>query len=68
MPISSMSGESYIEAHMFPVMYYTHILYDTFLIGQGLASEKIIMYLLILVGFVVGLFTIGTLLLKKEMK
>ncbi|WP_151900504.1 ABC transporter permease [Sulfurimonas hydrogeniphila] len=68
MPISSMSGESYIEAHMFPVMYYTHILYDTFLIGQGLASEKIIMYLLILVGFVVGLFTVGTLLLKKEMR
>jgi ABC-type multidrug transport system permease subunit len=68
MPISSMSGESYIEAHMFPVMYYNHILYDVFLIGQGLASQKIIMYLLILVGFFIGLFSVGTLLLKKEMR
>ena len=68
MPISSMSGESYIEAHSFPVMYYTHILYDTFLIGQGLASEKIVLYLLILGGFFLMFFSIGTLLLKKEMK
>jgi ABC-type multidrug transport system permease subunit len=68
MPISSMSGESYVEAHMFPVMYYTHILYDTFLIGQGLASEKNILYLFILVGFFLGFFSIGTMLLKKEMK
>ena len=68
MPISSMVGESYIEAHMFPVMYYNHIVYDTFLIGQGLRSEKIIMYLFILVGFVALLFSAGRLLLKKEMK
>jgi len=68
MPISSMVGESYIEAHMFPVMYYNHIIYDTFLIGQGLRSEKIIMYLFILVGFVALLFSAGKLLLKKEMK
>ncbi len=68
MPISSMQGESYIEAHMFPVMYYNHILYDTFLIGQGLDSSKIILYLAILVGFLLLFFTSGVLLLKKEMK
>ncbi len=68
MPISSMVGDSYVEAHMFPVMYYNHILYDTFLIGQGLSSETNILYLFILAGFFFGLFGIGTLLLKKEMK
>jgi len=68
MPISSMSGESYIEAHIFPIMYYNHIIYDTFLIGQGLASDKILSYLLILVGFLIFLFTSGVLLLKKELK
>jgi ABC-type multidrug transport system permease subunit len=68
MPISSMEGESYIEAHMFPVMYYNHILYDTFLIGQGLASEKIVLYLLILVGFFFAFFAVGTMLLRKEMR
>lgn len=68
MPISSMEGESYIEAHIFPVMYYNHILYDTFLIGQGLSSEKILLYLGILVGFLLFFFTAGTLLLKKEMR
>lgn len=68
MPISSMSGESYIEAHLFPVMYYNHILYDTFLIGQGLASEKILLYLAILVGFFIFFFTSGLLFLKKELK
>ncbi len=68
MPISSMEGESYIEAHMFPVMYYNHILYDTFLIGQGIDSFKIILYLSILVGFLLLFFISGILLLKKEMK
>jgi ABC-type multidrug transport system permease subunit len=68
MPISSMKGESYIEAHMFPVMYYNHILYDAFLIGQGLSSEKIVLYLTILFGFLLFFFTSGMLLLKKEMR
>lgn len=68
MPISSMSGESYIEAHLFPVMYYNHILYDTFLIGQGLESDKILLYLVILIGFLIFFFTSGVLLLKKEIK
>jgi ABC-type multidrug transport system permease subunit len=68
MPISSMSGESYIQAHLFPVMYYNHILYDAFLIGQGVASDKVLLYLCILVGFLVFFFTSGVLLLKKEIK
>lgn len=68
MPISSMIGESYIEAHIFPVMYYNHIIYDTFLIGEGLKSQTNVIYLLILAGYSVILFSVGALLLKKEMK
>ncbi|WP_295417684.1 ABC transporter permease [Sulfurovum sp.] len=68
MPISSMVGESYIEAHMFPVMYYTHILYDTFLIGEGLASAKTQLYLVILVFYALVMLSLGTLFLKKELK
>ncbi len=68
MPISSMEGEAYIEAHIFPVMYYNHIIYDTFLIGQGFSSEKNILYLIILILYGIGLLTVGTIFLRKEMK
>lgn len=68
MPISSMQGASWVEAHLFPVMYYNHILYDTFLIGQGFDSPKIVLYLFIMLGFFVTLLTSGMLLLKKEMQ
>ncbi|WP_201352905.1 ABC transporter permease [Hydrogenimonas urashimensis] len=66
MPISSMSGESKIEAHIYPVMYYNHIVYDTFLIGQGLASAKIVLYLLILFFYGLGIVLLGSMLMKKE--
>ncbi|WP_457592608.1 ABC transporter permease [Hydrogenimonas sp.] len=68
MPISSMSGESKIEAHIYPVMYFTHILYDTFLIGQGLASPKIQLYLAILVCYALFLILLGSWLMKKEIR
>ena len=68
MPISSMSGESKVEAHIYPVMYYNHIVYDTFLIGQGLASPKIVLYLLILFLYATGLMIIGSWLMKKELR
>ncbi|RLA64876.1 MAG: ABC transporter permease [Epsilonproteobacteria bacterium] len=68
MPISSMSGEAFIVAHIYPVMYYNHIIYDTFLIGQGFSSSTNILYLLLLFGYGVVLFTLGLLLLKKEIK
>ena len=68
MPISSMDGASQFEAHIFPVMYYNHIIYDTFLIGQGFASQKNILYLFILLLFIFILFMAGKLLIKKEMK
>ncbi len=68
MPISSMEGESYIEAHLFPVMYYNHILYDTFLIGEGLYSFKTSLYLFILFLYAFTLFGIGVFALKKELK
>jgi len=68
MPISSMAGESYIEAHIFPVMYFNHIVYDCFLSGTGFASAKTVMYLGILILYAVTLLTLGALLLKKELK
>lgn len=68
MPISSMIGMSRVEAHIFPVMYYNHILYDVFLVGEGLASAKTQGYLAILVLYGTGLLTLGSLLLRKELK
>ncbi|WP_294956228.1 ABC transporter permease [Sulfurovum sp.] len=68
MPISSMAGGSYIEAHLFPVMYFNHIVYDCFLAGKGLASAKTAEYLGILILYAVILLLLGTALLKKELK
>ncbi len=68
MPISSMSGESKIEAHIYPVMYFNHIVYDTFLIGQGLASAKIQLYLAILLFYAIFLILLGSVLMKKEIR
>jgi len=67
MPISSMTGLSYVEAHIYPTMYFTHLLYDYFLVGDGLSAEKNRLYLLILAGYASGLFTLGALLLKKRL-
>ncbi len=66
MPISSMSGESKIEAHIYPVMYFNHIVYDTFLIGQGLDSPKNQLYLTILLFYALFLIFLGAWLMKKE--
>ena len=66
MPISSMSGESKIEAHIYPVMYYNHIIYDTFLIGQGLDSPKNRLYLVILLFYALFILLLGSRLVKKE--
>jgi hypothetical protein len=49
-------------------MYYNHIVYDTFLIGQGLASPKIRLYLLILLLYGIGLVLLGSWLMKKELR
>jgi ABC-type multidrug transport system permease subunit len=68
MPISSMGGGSKIEAHIFPIMYFNHIAYDSFLIGQGFNSLKNIEYLGILFLYGVGLVAVGSFLLKKEIK
>lgn len=67
MPISSMTGMSYVEAHVYPTMYYSHLLYDFFLVGDGLGSPKNRLYLLILAGYAAALFTLGTLLLRKRL-
>ena len=64
MPISSMTGISFVEAHIYPTMYYTHLLYDYFLVGDGLGAPK---NRLILAGYAVLLFGAGSLLLKKRL-
>lgn len=68
MPISSMVGMSRYEAHLFPVMYYNHILYDVFLVGEGLASAKTQGYLVILALYATVFLTLGTMWLRKELK
>jgi len=68
MPISSMGSEAYIIAHIYPVMYYNHIIYDVFLIGQGFDSDKIVFYLGLLTLYAVGLFLLSIFLLKKEIR
>jgi len=68
MPISSMIGMSRVEAHIFPVMYYNHILYDVFLVGEGLISQKTQLYLAILAVYGAILLGLGRFLLRKELK
>jgi len=68
MPISSMIGVSRYEAHIFPVMYYNHILYDVFLVGEGLASSKTVTYIFILALYAFSMLTLGSFLLKKELR
>ncbi|SNZ02729.1 ABC-type multidrug transport system, permease component [Persephonella hydrogeniphila] len=68
MPISSMVGSAYIEAHIFPVMYFNHIVYDCFLIGQGFSSEKNVLYFGVLIFYAFVLLSLGTLFMKKEMR
>ena len=68
MPISSMSGVSQIEAHIFPVMYYNHIVYDSFLVGQGLSSLKTQVYLGILALYALILMILAKRLLRKEIR
>ncbi len=68
MPISSMVGESYIEAHIFPVMYYNHIVYDTFLVAQGWQSKTNLLYLGILSLYAMFMLSFGATLLKKGLR
>ncbi len=68
MPISSMGKESLIEAHIFPVMYYNHLVYDSFLVGEGFKSGGNILYFLILCGYALGVILVGTFFVKKAIK
>jgi hypothetical protein len=68
MPISSMDKISQIEAHLFPIMYFNHISYDSFLVGEGFKSLMNIEYLVVLILYGAGLFLLGWLLLKKAVR
>lgn len=66
MPVSSMDYSAYVIAHIYPVMYHTRILYDTFLIGDGLNSLELRKYLFILIIYALSLISIGYLLIRKR--
>ncbi len=66
MPVSSMSSEAYIVAHIYPTMYQTRLMYDAFLVGDGFSSWANTMYFLILCGYAAILFPMGYYLLKKR--
>ncbi|MCK5293299.1 MAG: ABC transporter permease [Arcobacteraceae bacterium] len=68
MPISSMSGEAYIMAHIYPVMYLTHLMYDVFLVGDGFNGSQNISYFLILILYAIILFILSYIALGKKLK
>ncbi|MEA3372938.1 MAG: ABC transporter permease [Campylobacterota bacterium] len=68
MPVSSMGGGAYVIAHLYPVMYLTHLMHDVFLVGDGLDASQNILYLLILTGYAMVLFALSYLFLKKSVK
>ena len=68
MPITSMDEFSRFEAHIFPIMYYNHIVYDTFLVAEGFNSFTNILYLAILLLYAFVLLFIGSSLIKKGIK
>ena len=65
-PVDSMEGVAFYIAHMYPIMYYVKIMYDCFLIGDGLGSPNIRLYLLILGGFIFVIYLVNYLLLRKK--
>ncbi|WP_457564577.1 ABC transporter permease [Caminibacter sp.] len=67
MPISSMDKISQIEAHMFPIMYYNHISYSTFLVGKGFSADNLF-NLGVLVIYGIILYVISLRLLKKAIR
>lgn len=66
-PIDAMDGTAYVMAHLYPIMYFVKIMYDIFLIGDGLSSPMIIEYLLILMLFVIAIYLLNYLLLRKKL-
>lgn len=68
MPINSMGSEAFIQAHIFPTMYFNHLIYDSFLGGLGFDSPKNILYLAILFLYAVVLLFLGAFFLKKGTK
>lgn len=66
-PIDTMEGVASFTAHIYPMMYYVSIMYDTFLIGDGFSSLVIREYLYILVIFVLAIYLLNYLLLRKKL-
>ena len=66
-PIDAMEGPAYVMAHLYPIMYFVKIMYDIFLIGDGFASAVVMEYLLILMLFVIVIYLLNYLLLRKKL-
>jgi ABC-type multidrug transport system permease subunit len=67
MPISSMDKASQIEAHLFPIMYFNHISYSTFLVGKGFSSDNLF-NLAVLVIYGAVLYFLSLFFLKKALR
>ena len=65
-PIESLKKEAWIEAHMFPCMYYNYIIMGSFLKGVG--TSILWNNLLALIIYSIVLFTAGYLLFHKRVK
>jgi ABC-type multidrug transport system permease subunit len=65
-PIDSMQGIAYYIAHAYPIMYFVKIMYDCFLVGDGFASDLNRFYFLILMLFIIVIYTVDYMLLKKR--
>lgn len=63
-PVSSLSRETQVVAHLFPAMYFTNIVHGVFLKGVGL--DVLWSDVLILTCYAAGLLTVGYLLFRKR--
>lgn len=64
MPVSSMSAEAVVEAHIFPAMYQLEVIWGVFLKGQG--WPELWLNVLILIGFVSLLWILSVLRFRKR--
>ena len=64
MPISSMSGDAQIQAHLFPGMYELQLVWGTFLKGQG--WPELWSNVLVLAGYALGLWLLAVWRFKKR--
>jgi len=65
-PVSSLSRDAQVVAHLLPAMYYTRIIHGTFL--KAIGWEVLWPDVAVLSGYAVGMFAIGYALFRKRPK